>query len=125
MRTILAILALGAIALIVAAEPNVTGKWSGTFHSTSPEGEARESTALLILQQTGAEITGSFGPSESEQMPVSKGKIEGDKVTPSAASEGRTVTFDLVLTGDRLKGDVNMAHGDQVAKAKIDVTRSK
>src|SRR4051812_13032831 len=80
MKTILCFLVLGALAL-TAAEPKVAGKWSGTFSSTGPEGEARESTALLILKQTGGEITGSFGPSEADQMPITKGRIDGDKET--------------------------------------------
>ena len=125
MKIIICILVLGALAIMTAAEPNVTGKWSGNFNSIGPEGEARESTAVLILKQTGPEIAGSFGPSEADQTPISKGKIEGDKITLIADIEGRTVTFNLVLTTDRLKGDVNMSHGGQIAKAKIDVTREK
>jgi hypothetical protein len=121
---ILFMLVTGAFTLLIATEANVTGKWVGSFKSISPEGEARESAALLILKQTGSEISGSFGSNEAEQMPITKGRIEGDRITLVADSEGRAIHFDLVLAGDRIQGDVNMSHGAQIAKAKIDVKRA-
>jgi phage-related tail fiber protein len=125
MRTILGIFVLAALAPLAAADTNVTGKWSGSFNSIGPDGEGRESAALLMLKQTGTEISGSFGPNEAEQIAISKGNIDGDKVTLVAEDQGRAIKFDLVLTGDRIKGDVSMSHNGQIAKAKIDVTRAQ
>ena len=118
---VLALLAAG----IAVADNTVTGKWTGAFHSTSPDGETRESTAVMLLKQTGNDITGTAGPSENEQHLTLKGKIDGDKITLAAEDEGRTVHFDLVLAADRITGDMNMVHSGQTAKAKIDVTRAK
>jgi hypothetical protein len=125
MRTILGIFVLAALAPLAAADTNVTGKWSGSFNSIGPDGEGRESAALLMLKQTGTELSGSFGPNEAEQIAISKGNIDGDKVTLVAEDQGRAIKFDLVLTGDRIKGDVSMSHNGQIAKAKIDVTRAQ
>ena len=119
--SILAILAAG----LAVADNTVTGKWTGAFHSISPDGETRESTAVLMLKQTGNDITGTAGPSENDQHLTLKGKIDGDKITLAAEDEGRTVRFDLVLAADRITGDMNMVHSGQTAKAKIDVTRAK
>jgi hypothetical protein len=47
----------------------VTGKWSGSFNATNPNGETKESTAVLVLKQTGTDITGTVGPNEDEQFP--------------------------------------------------------
>jgi len=58
----------------------VTGKWSGT-HAADPNAEAKESTALLVLKQSGSDITGTVGPNADEQFPIQKGKIDGDKIT--------------------------------------------
>jgi hypothetical protein len=70
-----------------------------------------------VLKQNGSDITGTAGQSEGDQHLVLKGKIEGDKITLVADDEGRTVTFNLVLTADRVSGDVNMVHSGQTAKA--------
>src|SRR4051794_11736080 len=84
---VLALIAVG----IAGADANVTGKWTGTFNSIGPDGETRESTTVMMLKQSGSEITGTFGPNESEQAMVVKGKIGGDKITLMAEAEGRTV----------------------------------
>ena len=126
MRTLLYFLVPAVfVAGIVVADANVTGKWTGSFNSIGPDGEARESTTIMMLKQSGSEITGTFGPNESEQSMVVKGKIDGDKISLIAEAEGRTVHFDLVLAADRITGDMNMVHSGQTAKAKLDVTRSK
>ena len=79
-----------------------------------------------MLTQNGTEITGAVGPDEGEQHAITKGKIEGDKITLVVEDEeGRTIKFDLVLAADRITGDVNMVRDGQTAKAKINVTRAK
>lgn len=126
MRTLLCFLVLAAFAAgIAVADTNITGKWTGSFNSSGPDGEARESTAVLMLKQNGSAITGTVGPTENDQHMAVKGKIDGDKTTLNAEDEGRAVTFDLVLAADRISGDMNMVHSGQTAQAKIDVKRAE
>ena len=125
MKTILCILMLGVLTLVAAPDANITGKWSGSFNLTTPNGETKESTAFLILNQSGSDISGSVGPNEGEQHTIKKGKIEGDKITLLVEDEGRVINFDLVFAADRIKGDVKMSHAGQTASAKLDVGRSK
>jgi hypothetical protein len=125
MKSMLCLLLLGALGLVAAPETNISGKWSGSFKTTSPEGQTNESTALLVLKQNGAEITGTVGPHDGEQHAIKSGKIEGDKITLLAEDEGRVINFDLVLAADRITGDVNMVRDGQTRKGKIDVTRAK
>src|SRR4051794_29620212 len=87
MRTLLCFLI--AAALAVAADVDVTGKWTGNFNLTNPDGETNESTAVLKLKQSGTEITGTVGPNEDEQAAIQKGKIEGNKITMEAEHHGR------------------------------------
>src|ERR1051325_5942865 len=108
MRTLLCIL-IAALAL-VGADSNISGKWSGSFIITTPEGEQKEATALMILNQKGSEITGTVGPNEDEQFPIVKGTIEGDKISLEVEHEGATVKFALVLANDRIKGDAAISH---------------
>jgi hypothetical protein len=125
MRALLCTLLAGAFALVAAADTNVTGKWSGSFNVIDGGGQVNGSTAVLILNQSGAEITGSVGPNEGEQHAIKKGRIEGEKITLLVEDEGRTINLDLVLVADRMQGEVNMTHNGQTAKAKIEVTRAK
>jgi len=109
-----------------AAAADITGNWSGSFDITGPNGETKNSEALLVLKQNGSEITGSVGPNENERFPIAKGKIEGDKITlETAEGEGPAIKFDLVLDGDHIKGDATGSHDGQTMKAKLDVMRVK
>ena len=123
MRTIFCVLLLGALALVAVADTNVTGKWTGSYKVAAPDGDS--GTALLMLKQTGSEISGSVGPGEGEQHTITKGKIEGDKITLLVEDEGMSIKFDLIVAGDRITGDANMSHDGQTRQAKLDVTRAK
>ena len=114
MRTLLCFLMLTALTSIALADANVTGKWSGSFNTMGPNGEARESTALLVLKQTGPDITGTAGPTEDEQFAIQKGKIEGDKVTLEVDHDGHTMKFDLVLAADRLTGEAKVSRDGKI-----------
>jgi hypothetical protein len=124
MRTLFCALLLAGFALIAAADTSVTGKWSGSFNITTPDGQTKEDTAYFDLKQNGAEITGTVGPNEDQQFPI-KGKIEGDKITIEVDHEGQTIHLDLVLAEDRITGEANMSHEGETAKAKVDVKRVK
>ena len=123
--TILVLLVIAVLTGVALADTNVTGKWSGSFNATNPNGETKESTAVLMLKQNGADITGTVGPNEDEQFPIQKGKIEGDKITLQADHDGRTMTFNLVLASERITGEAQMSRDGETMKAKIDVTRAK
>ena len=122
MRRIVFLVAVAALWAGVAAGADVSGKWSGSFKMTAPDGQTREGTAVLILKQTGSDITGSAGPDENEQHTIAKGKIVGDKITLET-DDG--VTLDLVLAGERIAGDVTMMRDGETRKAKLDVGRAK
>jgi hypothetical protein len=114
-----------AAALAVAADVDVTGKWAGSFNATNPNGETKESTAILVLKQTGTEITGTVGPNEDEQFAIQKGRIDGDKITLEADDKGQTMTFSIVFASGRITGEAQMSREGQTRKAKIDVGRAK
>jgi hypothetical protein len=122
-KSISKLLMLAALWVAAAAGADVTGKWSGTFKPEGPDAEG--GSALLILKQTGSEITGSVGPHENEQHAISKGKIEGDKITLESTDGGMTIKLELVLTGDRIAGEATANGEGRTMKAKIDVTRAK
>ena len=124
MKTLLCCVVLAALAGAATADVDVTGKWSGSFNASDQNGETK--TAVLILKQSGSDITGTVGPNEDEQFPIQKGKIEGDKITLEADHEGHSIKIALVmLAADRIAGDAQMSHDGQIVTAKIDVSRAK
>jgi hypothetical protein len=126
MRTLLCLLVLAFSGVAIADDVSVTGKWSGSFDISHANGETENSTAILVLKQTGTEITGTVGPDVDKQLPIQKGKIEGAKITLEADNQGRTIKFALVLSGDHLTGEASMSEDDGgIGKAKLDVTRTK
>jgi hypothetical protein len=125
MRRMTRIFMLAALCVMAAAAADITGKWTGTFALTRPDGETRDTTALLVLKQTGSEVTGTVGPNEGEQHAITKGSIEGDKIALLVEGDGRVIKFDLVLASDKISGNVDIGMQGQTAKAKIDVTRAK
>jgi hypothetical protein len=92
---------------------------------SGPNGETKDGTALLILKQTGGDISGTVGPNEDEQFAIQKGKIEGDKITLEADHDGHPMKIELVLAADRITGEAHMDADGQTMKAKIDVSRAK
>jgi len=126
MKKLIGLLLLAALASVAFGDTNVTGKWTGSFNITRNTGESNDSTALLVLNQKGAEITGTVGPSEDKQFPIKAGKIEGDKITMEANDGGHAIKFALVVSGERITGQADMSgENGETATAKLDVTRQK
>ena len=122
MKRIVCCLLLSVVSLLA----DVSGKWSGSFDITTPDGETKADTAVLNLKQDGNKITGTAGPNEEKQFDIKTGKIDGDKIALEVVMEdGGVLTFDLKLDEDHIKGDVKGQMGDEKMSAKIDVTRVK
>jgi hypothetical protein len=111
---------------VVSLLADVTGKWSGSFDITGPDGEIKSETAFLNLKQDGTKITGTAGPNEDHQMEIKTGKIEGAKIALEVLLEdGNVLTFDLALVEDHIKGNAKGEMDGEKKTAKIDVTRVK
>ena len=125
MKTTLVWLGILVFAAMTLSAADISGKWSGSFTMTGPDGDNQHDTAFVILQQKGTELTGSGGPDESRQWPILKGKVEGDRITFEVQSDGPLYKVDCKLVGDHIQGDVTVVQEGQTAKAKVDVTRVK
>ena len=72
----------------------MTGKWSGIF---------RDGPIYIILNQDGAQLTGSGGPTEKQQvLDIKGGSVDAGHVV----FESGGLHFDLRLTGDTLRGEL-------------------
>src|SRR5260370_27403605 len=96
MKTLLCFWVLAALAGVAFADSNVTGKWTGSFNMTGPNGETKETTALLLLTQSATDITGTEVTNEHERIIIHKGQIEDDEINLEAEAAAHTITFGLV-----------------------------
>lgn len=113
---------LVSVSFTLHAQQNVSGRWQGTLDIPASGGAAQHDTAFLVLQQNGAEITGSAGRSEEMQTPLSDGLFRNGTLTFAVnVRPGTTVRFELVLQGDHLRGTATGLPPDPTAKAVIDV----
>ena len=122
---LLSLVFLILVLTITATAADVTGKWSGTYTVTGPDGSAGDSNpAFLILKQSGATLTGTAGGDEAEQWPIENAKIENNKITGTVnPSDGATYTVSLTVDGDRMTGEVTVSQGGQTMKGKIELKR--
>jgi hypothetical protein len=119
---------LAAALVLSAADVNLSGKWSGSFTITQPDGTNNDGTAFAVLKQEGGQVTGTAGPDEEHQWTLEKGTVSGNKVTFEVKSteDGTIFKCDLTLEGDHLKGPVTaLAPDGQTLSAKVDFTRVK
>jgi hypothetical protein len=124
MKLLLCLAVLALASLPAVADVNVTGNWTGTFTAVGPNGETKDSTALLVLKQDGKTITGSAGPNEDERYDIVKGSIEGNKISLDLQENDHTVHFDLTLADDRISGEASATTPDgHQLHAKLDVKR--
>ena len=113
------------VGLLLAGVPSahqvdVTGKWEGIVTGTREDGTTDTDRALVILEQKEGVITGTLGGSEDDQHAITSGTIEGDKVVLAAkhTSNGREIRVELTVTGDEMKGtvDIGKRRGEVVLK---------
>ena len=113
------------LAPALMAADDLTGKWSGSFVITSPDGETKDDVAFMDLKQKGAEITGTAGEGPDRQWAIQKGKVEENKVTFEVQTEGPLIKFELTLVDGHLKGEAKAEHEGKSMKAAVDLQRQK
>jgi hypothetical protein len=116
---------LAALLALAASAADVTGAWNGTFKVTMPNGQTANDSVHLVLKQDGARVTGTAGPNASQQVPIAKGTIEGNRILLELPVPEGTYKFDLSLEGDHLRGDVIKSAGAQSMRVKMDAIRAR
>ena len=124
MKYLLCAFAVAALCLAAPVDTDLSGKWSGSAVSDPASGESIP--AMLILKQSGNDITGSAGPNEDQQYAITKGTRTGDKVKIEVEpNPNQKITLELALEGDHLKGQMTMSRDGETRNAKLDVSRAK
>ena len=108
------------------ASTDLTGKWTGTFTRTAPDGRTQSINVLFDLTQKGKVLTGTVGPNAERQWPIEKGAVEGDKISFRVQQpDGPLRTFTLKLVKDRLQGEMLAEMNGQSFTAQVDAGRDK
>jgi hypothetical protein len=100
---------------------DATGKWSGTIVRLDSDSDGEAKPAYMVLKQDGAKLTGTAGPSASEQMEILDGKAEEGRLTFRLEENG--MMFDLKQDGDEITGEITREHDGQKQKAKLALKR--
>ena len=127
MLTLVAALLLN-VAAVPAQTTDLTGKWTGTFTRTAPDGATQSIPVMFDLTQKGKVLTGTVGPNADRQWPLEKGgTVDAGKITFKVVQpEGPTTrTFTLKLVKDRLQGEMLAERGGESFTAKVDAGRAK
>jgi hypothetical protein len=119
-----ACLTLSALALI-AADPNIAGRWTGDVVTTSETGQHTEYPFVLTLKQDGGSFSGTMGPAGGKPLSIRDARLDGGNLTFAVQSDEVDVKFDLALDGDHLKGNIAGKDRGQAFTGTIDLSRSK
>jgi hypothetical protein len=123
----LVLVAVFALLLVpVRAAEDFTGKWSGTFVGTAPDGSIMNEPIVANLKHKDTALTGTAGPSDERQWPIAEGgKVDGNKLTFDVQGNGPLIKFTLNFAEGSLKGDASAERDGQKMSAKIELTRAK
>jgi len=120
MKTML--LSILAFSLSLSAA-DFTGKWVGTYSFVTSDGDTQSGKVVLVLTQTGSDLTGTVGTDTGTQTTIAKGHVEGNEVTFESQTDGPTMKVKLHLEDDHLRGVAKGDDGGDALEAKVDLTR--
>jgi len=111
----------GVAQLPVDHQESFTGKWSGSFEITPPDGKVVHDSAVLILKQSGTAVTGSIGQSDDKQSAFKDGRADGHSLQFTLDSgKGMHLEFHLLLVAGHLKGSASGTLQGGIVTASID-----
>jgi hypothetical protein len=100
---VLKVIAILFAAFATCTAADIAANWSGTLSLDNGN-----MPAYLVLKQTGNELCGTAGPTPDKQIPIDKGRVDGQNVTIEAKPGAATLRFTLTIgqDGHTLAGDV-------------------
>ena len=103
MKTLLYVCAALVMALgtVTAHAADVTGSWTATMQS--PDGNSMDIS--FTFKQDGAALTGTIVAMQGDPMPISDGKVDGNKISFKVSFNGMSITHEGTINekGDEIK----------------------
>ncbi len=100
------LVALLGFSLIAVAAEDATGNWKGTLDT--PNGAM---TLTFALKADAGKLTGTMGSDMMGNLPISEGKVDGDKITFSVTGQMGVIHVTGTVSGDTLKMNVSVGDG--------------
>jgi hypothetical protein len=122
MKKLFAICAVLAMTLFAgkAMAADVTGSWT-----TSMQTQDGNSTQITFnFKQDGAALTGTVAGPMGDPLPITNGKVDGDKFTFDVSFNGMTIHHECTVTGETIKMSTKTDSGDFPAM-ELTLTRVK
>lgn len=111
------VLTLGAAKAMAA---DVTGSWTTTMQAQ----DGSTVPLTFTFKQDGASVTGSVASPMGDPLPITNGKVDGDKLTFDVSFNGITIHHDCTVDGDSIKMSTKTDSGDFPAM-ELTLTRAK
>ena len=112
------ILSLAAVTTMLAAAADVSGKWVAQVPGR--DGQTRETT--YNFKADGAALKGTMSGFQGNQIDISDGKVDGDKISFVVKMEFNGNAIEMkysgVVAGDEIKMKRSTQRGDQEFTAK-------
>lgn len=103
---------LALLMTVCALAADVTGKWKAT--TQGPDGEMQ---LVFNLKQDSGAVTGTV-ESPMGEMPVSEGKIDGDNISFTVATDQFKIVHKGTVSGDEMKLKVEIGEQTMEMTAK-------
>src|SRR3569623_589148 len=102
MKKLLPLLALLLFALspALAKAADITGTWTGEMKG--PDGNANFQLSFTF-KQDGTKFTGTVQGPQVNPLPITDGKLDGDKLTFTVSFNGMTINHEGTINGDEIK----------------------
>ena len=102
MRKLLSLCALLLFALspAIAMAADINGTWTGAMKG--PDGEANFQLSFTF-KQDGTKFTGTVQGPQGDPLPITDGKLDGDKFTFTVSFNGMTINHEGTINGDEIK----------------------
>jgi hypothetical protein len=94
------------VSFMALAAEDATGTWKGTMDT--PMGSQ---TNTFVLKAEGDKLTGTMGNEMMGSLPISDGKVDGDKISFSITSDFGVIAYSGTVKGDTLKLTMTVGGG--------------
>ena len=84
---------------------DVAGDWRGAIDVRTSDGAANRVAIYTHFVERNRAVTGTFGPTPSQQYPIESGLVDGDRFTFQVAAPTRVARFAFTVVAEgRMEG---------------------
>jgi hypothetical protein len=93
-----ALLTLALVPVAARAATDVTGNWTG-----SVQGGNGDFQLTFTFKVDSGKLTGTVDAGQGDPLPISNGKVDGDKISFDIVFNGTTISHEGTVAGDEIK----------------------